>query len=424
MDSQFYPAPPPFPEKRPKKMGYGTKSLLLGFQCLILMIGALIIYALVYSRESTNREVAYSITKDWGGTIYFNGIMAVPDTVSSTFDIPTLFNCDVDVTTQSLHRGIYEAEVYDAEIKASGTLSKNQIQEKIGDNFSLYLGMPQWRIIKLNPVKVCGKEYEWQMIRDSLQVPLKFAELPEDISFETSFTTRGSGGLYVARIGDQNKICFNGEAPNPSFQGSSLPTGRRFGSKGRFEANWETSGRFEQRSPSLTVDEYGIVVEEAEDYGYSGTEECYVGTEFLVGVDRYQKVTRSLKYSFIIILLTYIAVLSVEIIRKRRIPLLNYFLIGVALVIFYSLLLSFVELMIFWLAYLIAAAMTILLISVYIGMLMKSRKSGVIIGTLLTVYYGACFVMLSSTYALLLGSLLLFAAIALLMYATLRLKPR
>ena len=404
-------------------MGYGTKSLLLGFQCLILMIGALIIYALVYSRESNNQEVAYSITKDWGGTVYFNGIMAVPDTVSSAFDIPTQFNCDVDVTTQSLHRGIYEAEVYDAEIKASGTLSKNQIQEKIGDNFSLYLGMPQWRIIKLNPVKVCGKEYEWQVIRDSLQVPLKLAELPEDISFETSFTTRGSGGLYVARIGDQNNITFNGEAPNPSFQGSSLPTGRRFDSNGRFEANWEAGGRFERRSPSpSTADEYVIEVVETDDYGYGGTEECYVGTEFLVGIDRYQKVTRSLKYSFIIILLTYIAVLSVEIIRKRRIPLLNYFLIGFALVIFYSLLLSFVELMIFWLAYLIAAAMTILLISLYIGMLMKSRKSGVIIGTLLTVYYGACFVMLSSTYALLLGSLLLFAAIALLMYATLRLK--
>ena len=130
-----------------------------------------------------------------------------------------------------------------------------------------------------------------------------------------------------------------------------------------------------------------------------------------------------MKYSFVIIILTFISVLFVEIMRKQPIPLLNYFLIGAALLIFYSLLLSFVELIAFGFAYLIASGMTVALITGYVWKMLQSRNLGISIGGVLSLMYLFCFIMLSiSTYALLFGSLLLFFSLAAMMYASLKIK--
>ena len=147
--------------------------------------------------------------------------------------------------------------------------------------------------------------------------------------------------------------------------------------------------------------------------------------KFLVGVDRYQKVERSLKYGFFIILLTYISIFFIELFSKRKVPLFNYFLIGVALILFYTLLLSFCEHLLFGLSYLIASAMTILLISVYMLKMLDSKKLSIIVGVILTILYAVCYVLMSlTTYALLVGSLLLFALLAVLMYGSLKIKNK
>ena len=109
--------------------------------------------------------------------------------------------------------------------------------------------------------------------------------------------------------------------------------------------------------------------------------------------------------------------------RKQPIPLLNYFLIGAVLIIFYSLLLSFVELIPFGFSYLIASAMTVVLITGYMWKILQSRKLGLSIGSVLSLMYLFCYIMLSiSTYALLFGSVLLFFSLAAMMYASLKIK--
>ena len=211
-----------------------------------------------------------------------------------------------------------------------------------------------------------------------------------------------SGSLFVKQIGENSNIIIDGQARNPSFYGSSLPDERIIRDR-NFRASWASED-----------DRIGQTYENGDGY---------VGTKFLVGVDRYQKVARALKYAFIIILLTYLSVLFTEMITKRNIPLLNYFLIGAALIIFYSLLLSMSEHVSFGIAYLIAAAMTVLLITGYMWKMLGSRKVAIIIGLILTGMYGSCYIMLTlSTYALLLGSLLLFAALAAVMYGSLKLQ--
>ena len=226
--------------------------------------------------------------------------------------------------------------------------------------------------------------------------------MPEIIDFSTDFDIHGSGALFIKQIGEESTITIDGEASNPSFKGRSLPNERRL-RRNSFSARWEGEG--------VPV---GVV----------HTDELqFVGTNFLIGVDRYQKVSRSLKYAFLIILLTYISVLFTEIAMKRNIPLLNYFLIGAALILFYSLLLSFVEHLSFGISYLIASVMTVALISGYMWKMLSSRKVGLVMGAILTGLYVSCYILLSlSTYALLLGSLILFIALGAMMYGSLQVR--
>lgn len=143
----------------------------------------------------------------------------------------------------------------------------------------------------------------------------------------------------------------------------------------------------------------------------------------LVPVDRYQKTDRAVKYAIVVILLTFIAILLAEVMMRHPINMLQYLLVGLALVLFYSLLLSLSEHLSFGLSYLIAAVMTIGLVTLYMrGILESVKVAGAICG-LLTVIYAFIYVLLSlETYALLTGSIGLFIALAAVMYATLKLR--
>lgn len=145
--------------------------------------------------------------------------------------------------------------------------------------------------------------------------------------------------------------------------------------------------------------------------------------DMLVPVDRYQKTDRALKYAIIVILLTFIAVLFAEIMMKHPINMFQYLLVGLALILFYSLLLSLSEHLSFGLSYLIASVMTIGLVTVYMRGVLKSAKIAAAIGALLTIIYAFIYILLClETFALLTGSLGLFIALAAIMYATLKLR--
>lgn len=392
--------PPPLPPEYRKPVSYGKKVFLMGLMCCALMFGVLAIWIMSYSRESSNKEVAQSIVNQWGKSVYIQGPTAKENLDSAEWVRPLKFDCQAEVETKSLHRSIYEAEVFTANVNMSGSFDRDSLRA-LGDTVVIELGVATKQIVKLNPLKICEKEIPWHKSAHYLFAKVNIDELPETIEFSTDFEVRGSEALFIKQIGENSIVTINGEASNPSYNGYSLPIERSHRGS-RFSAKWKDS------VPD------GVTY--TDDLGF-------VGANFLVGVDRYQKVERSMKYSFIIIILTFISVLFVEIMRKQPIPLLNYFLIGAALIIFYSLLLSFVELIPFGFAYLIASAMTVALITCYMWKMLQSRKLGLSIGVVLSLMYLFCYIMLSiSTYALLFGSLLLFFSLAAMMYASLNLK--
>ncbi len=400
MTNYNQPTPPPYIAPRRPTQSYGEKIVKMGLICAALMFCVLAIWVITASRESTNKDVAESIAEQWGRNVYITGPTVMESLDSADWLRPSSFDCQAEVATQSLHRGIYEAEVFKAGVKISGTFNRDSLR-LFGDTVVVELGVTTKQLTNLGALKIGRKEIPWNKSDHFLFATVNTADMPETVDFSTDFEVKGSEGIFIKQIGERNSITINGEASNPSFDGYSLPTKRTL-RKSRFSAKWED------------VAPDGVTY--TDNFGF-------VGTNFLVGVDRYQKVERSMKYSFIIIVLTFISVLFVEIMRKQPIPLLNYFLVGAALILFYSLLLSFAELISFGMAYLIAAAMTIALITGYMWKMLRSRELGLSIGGVLSLIYLICFILISiSTYALLLGSLLLFIALAAMMYASLKLK--
>lgn len=341
------PAPQPFR----KRVSYGKKVFLMGLQCFVLMIGALIVCIISEERDSRLADVSQSIREEWGSVLSVSGPEILDGRKASLPLCPESYKCDINVESKLLHRNIYEVGVFDAEVNMSGRFITNDVRSA-GDSVKLIVYVNPKTITGLKDVVINGKPYKWSKSSDHLFAMIDTADLTDAVKFETSFHSRGSGGICVGQRSKESEICISGYADNPSFGGSDIPNTRLIEGK-NFSACWQnSSSRYGDRNNTWVA-----------------------RVDFLVGVSSYQKVSRSLKYSFIIILLTFVSVLFIEIMMKHPIPLFNYFLIGAALVLFYCLLLAFSEHIAFGYAYLAASVMTVVLISGYMWRILSSKKN-------------------------------------------------
>jgi inner membrane protein len=136
-------------------------------------------------------------------------------------------------------------------------------------------------------------------------------------------------------------------------------------------------------------------------------------------VDLYSRVDRSAKYGFLFIGFTFVALLLFDVIGGVRVSAVEYLLVGAALVLFFVLLLAFAEVIGFPLAYIVASAAIVALNTAYSAAVLKSWRRALLIGALLTALYIVLYVLLSlEAFSLLIGSLMMFAALAAVMYLT------
>ena len=141
------------------------------------------------------------------------------------------------------------------------------------------------------------------------------------------------------------------------------------------------------------------------------------GADLFVPVNGYQKTMRSVKYAVLCILLTFSAFFLIETTNKRSVHPFQYGLIGLALVLFYILLLSFSEYIGFNFSYAIASIATIGLIGWFAkSILISGRLSGILAAVLVLMYTYVFTILQLQDYALLLGSIGLFITLAIIMY--------
>ena len=233
----------------------------------------------------------------------------------------------------------------------------------------------------------------------------------------------------VPQAGD-TKWTIRSSWPHPSFGGEFLPAQRRVGDDG-FAATYRIGNLALGRSLVSTADAgtpgliervappSRVAVPAPTAAADGGIQTAQIG--LLQPVDLYSRVDRSAKYGFLFIGFTFLVLLMFDVIGGARVSPVEYLLTGAALVLFFVLLLAFAEVVGFLAAYVFAAGAITGLITAYSAAVLKSWRRAQVIGAMLFGLYAVLYVLLSlEAFSLLIGSVLLFAALAGVMYATRR----
>jgi inner membrane protein len=424
----------------------GGKLLMTLLVGLLLAIPLFSIYLLNYDRQRQSETASQSIVEGWGGPQTIAGpILVIPYQAQATETVeqggkqivkattvwrelelsPEVATIDTLIKPERRKRSIYEAVVYETNLKgqarfvlpkdlerngisaAALVYSRAELRFGIKDARGLFGVPPRVTVggapLKLEPghglAATAGAGFfTWV---DATGI----ADKPMTTDFSYDF--RGNASLTVSpRAGDTTWTA-RSTWPNPSFQGGFLPTTRKVTPAG-FTATY--------RVGNLAL---GQSLVNAEAANPDGPDTHIASINLVQPVDLYDQVSRAAKYGFLFIGFTFLAFLMFDIIGGVRVSAVEYLLVGVGLILFFVLLLAFAEVIGFTLSYIAASAAIIGLITAYAAAVLKSWGRASYIGGLLSALYAVLYILLSlEAYSLIIGSLMLFGALAGVMYAT------
>jgi inner membrane protein len=220
----------------------------------------------------------------------------------------------------------------------------------------------------------------------------------------------GTSTFHILPVGKDTQIHLKSNWPDPSFTGNFLPAQHRIDAGG-FTAHWATS--FFSTNLEEVLHRCGDEGPCMEFMGRS------LGVSFVNPVDHYLKADRAVKYALLFIILTFAGFFLFDVMKRLPIHPIQYGFVGAGLALFYLLLLSLSEHVGFNAAYLLSSAACVGLISFYVSHVLQSFGRGLGFGCGLAVLYAALFgLVISDDYALLMGSLLLFALLGAAMVLT------
>ena len=208
--------------------------------------------------------------------------------------------------------------------------------------------------------------------------------------------------MLFTPVGKETTVTLSSAWPDPSFTGGQLPD-HRICDTG-FVATWKSLSHTRNFPQAWKESAYNL-------------ESSSFGADLFIPVNGYQKTMRSVKYAILCILLTFAAFFIIETVNKKSVHPFQYALIGVALILFYTLLLSFSEYTGFNIAYIIASIATVGLIAWFVKGILQSSKLTSILSVILVLMYSYVFTILQlQDYSLLLGSIGLFLTLAVIMH--------
>ena len=375
-----------------RRFSKSIKAVVIAFLILLLLIPMFMIEDMISERGRTQTDAIAEVGQKW--------------------------------STEILRRGIYKVNVYQSELVIKGFFSSEELRKS---NVDMDVLQYQRAAICLNLTDMRGLSEQVSItLNDSVYmfepgmdgrgiesmgvhaiVDLSALKDDRKLPYEMKIKLKGSQSIYFTPLGKTTRVALKANWNTPSFDGNYLPEKREITEKD-FSAQWQVLN-LNRNYPQVFINYQNASIKDIQNSNF--------GVNLKMPVEQYQQSMRSTKYAILIILLTFTVIFFTEIMEKTRIHALQYLLVGLALCLFYSLLLSMSEHIGFSMAYLVASVLTIMLVGGYMLGIIKRKKPAFIMAGLLSVLYIYVFILIQlETFALLAGSLGLFVILAMVMY--------
>ncbi len=434
------------------------RSIMIAILSLLMLIPLTLVDQSIKERSSRYYNVLSDISSSWGQQQTLIGpLLIVPYvehvvTVNTVTDsngtsktiskdvftehkrilLPQELEIDADLKEQYRKRGIYNSLVYTADTTVSGHFNISSLLDSCNKNCSIKWDKA-WLSMGLSDTKAITEtsRFNWdgtslainpgtkvpQLINSGFHAAILGNQPQTPLpTFKIRIAMNGSKGLRFAPLGVTTTTKITSTWPHPSFQGAILPKENEITPEG-FTARWQI--------PNLARNYPQYWELSKQDRENSQT--SYQLHHFTTGVDLfepvtlYSKISRAAKYGILLIVLTYITFLIFELTIQSKPHFIQYVLIGLSLSLFYLLLVSLAEHILFLHAYIIAAGVTILMITLYSMAILDKKRRAFGIALLLIGLYAVLYTILHlEDYALLAGSALLLIVLSALMFVTRR----
>ena len=418
------------------------KLVFIVFIALMLLIPSLWIDGLINERSARQQEVIDDVSEKWSGSQLIQGpVLVIPyktqfsvrdmtnhvvvkQSVQNAFILPENLKIKGQVKTEMRHRGIFNVGVYNTNLNITGSFNRADLAKLQIDTANLMLdkarvifGISDLKGLKANPfIKIQNQSITVEpvlngdLLDNGLQAAVNLsANTGNSIPFSFNLGLKGSQSLDFVHTGKITEVELTGNWASPKFTGRYLPDTSTINKDG-FNAKWRML-YYNRPFPQQWAGNDTLL------NTFRSNKDALFGTELHIQVDEYQKTMRTSKYAILIILLTFVSLFLTEVIQKAHVHVFNYALIGAAMIVFYTLLLSFSEQVGYNLAYLISAVATIALITWFAASLLHNGKAAYFFAVILCIFYGFIFIIIQlEDLALLVGSIALFVTVSALMY--------
>ena len=419
----------------------GFKFILVMVLILVLTVPLLFVYLMVSERQSYARRAQAEVGQMWSRAQTVRGpFIVVPTTRTEELQtkdgirkqlrrayaifLPEILNVTSDIRSERRRRGIFSVPVYRSTISFTGkfvqpiTTAFDQSDTTLNWNEAvLVLTVADVRGIKKTAELKIGTGPDATSHRfragtglnvaTGIHVPITEGQAKTGFDFTFDLPLNGSRKMHFIPAGGETEVKIKSDWPHPSFTGAYLPDKRTVSETG-FSATWTI--------PRLARG-YGQTLHQNTIARLMNTKAF--GVQLFQPVRFYSLAERALKYALGFVAIAFLAVFVMEIQSRRRVHWIQYLFVGLALIIFYLVLIGTAEHIGFDMGYLGAATATSALIGTYVGSVMRSLPRGAAVAGVLIIIYGLLYLLLRiEDYAMLIGSLAAFALLATVMFAT------
>ncbi|QYJ67572.1 cell envelope integrity protein CreD [Flavobacterium litorale] len=435
-----------------------AKIIMVGLLTLVLLIPLEYVKSLITERAERQKDVVREINQKWGSNVYLYGpVLKIPYTINeetSTIDkatrkvtitttshtkyayfFPDVLNGKINVETEKKHRNNYESVLFTSKMNFDGNYSIPNFSDKNIKDENI-----QWDkatvIVATNNIKgikgevtmtINGERYVFEPTNlgfESNEIAPRFKSKQTDnaalttknfnakkvfsgkaMDFNFDISYKGSQQVSIVPIGKKTTATMTSNWYSPGFQGNFIPENKTI-TKDSFTAKWKISAL---NRPF--VQHYFETLPNLNEYSFD--------VDFVIPVSEYQQSERATKYGFLVIGLTFLVFFLIQSISKINIHIFQYSMIGLALIMFYTLLISITEHSSFKLGYGSAGAAVVVMIGLYSISILKNKKFPIFITIALSALYTFIYVIIQlENYALLVGSIGLFLILGAVMYVS------